>query len=136
MWMKKEKIISLGRPDFIAMCDALIFWNKIELFLKKGKIYSPLRGSYEKEMKQFNTNVDKFYEAGKKCFLKDGKKLGGFETAYIHTLKFYMKDIVAITYKRHGCGVGVFTMQGVRYYFCLTVYYSLIILLTSFLFVF
>ena len=64
-------------------------------------------------MKEFQNNFDIFYEAGKKSFLKDGKKEGGLETAYIHTLKYYMIDIIKITYERHQVGVGIFTMQGV-----------------------
>ena len=110
-WMKEEKLISIGRPDFVAMCDALILWTDIEFFLKRGRIHN--LPAYEEHMKKFNKNVDKFYEAGTKCFLNDGKKLGGNESAYLHTLKFYMKDIVQITWDRHSCGPGIFTMQGV-----------------------
>ena len=102
----------MGCPDFVAMCDALILWTDIELFLKKGRIYT-LPETYEEETKQFNKNVDKFFDAGKLCFLKDGKKENGNEIAYLHTLKYYMKDIVQITWDQHSCGVGVFTMQGV-----------------------
>ena len=52
-----------------------------------------------------------------KLFLKKGSKVGGEEIAYIHTLKYYIPDIVDITYLRHRAGVGVFTMQGVSFNF-------------------
>ena len=61
--------------------------------------------------------MDVFYQCGVKSFLKKGKKVGGEETAYIHTLKYYIPDIVDITYFRHRAGVRVFTMQGVSFNF-------------------
>jgi len=114
-WMLKEKIISTGRPDFVALCKALTVWTDIEQFLKIGKIYA--HEYYQEQMKEFKKNVDIFYECGAKSFLKKGKKAGGEETAYVHTLKYYMPDIMEITYLRHLSGVGIFTMQGVRFNF-------------------
>ena len=115
-WMLKEKIVSIGRPDFIALCKGLTVWTDIEQFLKIGKIYS--HDLYQVKIKEFKKNVDIFYQCGAKSFLKKGKKIGGEETAYIHTLKYYIPDIVDITYLRHRGGVGVFTMQGVSFNFC------------------
>ena len=114
-WMLKEKIISTGRPDFVALCNALIVWTDIEQFLKIGRIFS--HELYKVKVKEFKKNVDVFYQCGVKSFLKKGKKVGGEETAYIHTLKYYIPDIVDITYFRHQAGVGVFTMQGVSFNF-------------------
>ena len=48
--MKQVKLILLNRPDFVAMCDALILWTDIELFLKKERIYT-LPETYVKEIK-------------------------------------------------------------------------------------
>ena len=63
--------------------------DRYRIISKKGRIYT-LSKTYEEEMKQFNKNVDKFFDAGKLCFLKDGEKEGENETVYLHTLKFYI----------------------------------------------
>jgi len=63
-WLLKEKIISIGRPDFIALCKALTVWTDIEQFLKIGKVYS--HELYQIKMKEFKKNVDVFYQCGAK----------------------------------------------------------------------
>ena len=40
------------------------------------------------------------------------KEEGDCETFYLHTIRFYMPDIVDDTWKKYYFGVGVFTMQG------------------------
>ena len=42
------------------------------------------------------------------------RKVGDAETFYMHALRFYMPEIADETWKRHGLGVGIFTMQGVE----------------------
>ena len=86
-WMLKEKIIFIARPDFVALCKALIVWTDIEQFLKIGKTFS--HNLYQEKMKEFQNNVDIFYEAGKKSILRDGKRRQTRDCLHTHTKILY-----------------------------------------------
>ena len=110
-WMQDEELLDDGNPEYNGICEALKLWTGIEQTLKIGKVYCTEK-SYIKRMDEFQDVVDSFWEHGKKSFLNRGRLKGFYETSYLHTLKCYMSKLIKITWERHCCGVGVFTLQG------------------------
>ena len=102
------------------LIEALKLWIKISTFIKRDKIYSNKYDEllkkekiqlYVNDMDKFNDWVEKFYSYGNNTFMKLVKN-GDSETFYLHTLRFYMPDIIRDTWELHGVGVGIFSMQG------------------------
>ena len=70
---------------------------------------------YVKEMNDFDKNVVEFYKHGKEYFLiNKNRKIGGNETAYMHTLRLYMPILARRVLKDLKVGPGVFNTQGVE----------------------
>ena len=91
------------------MLEALKLWLSIYEFVLKAKVDN----SYLDEVATFEKNVKQLYDCGcKSFFLGDDGTKGQMETAYMHILRFHIARFARITFKRHGLGVGVFTLQG------------------------
>ena len=70
---------------------------------------------YKKDMKQFEKDMIEIYEHGKHLFLKYcNGKIGGGETAYMHTLQFYVPTLAACARDKLKVSLGVFNKQGVE----------------------
>ena len=61
---------------------------------------------------KFKSDVKLFYTVGSRTFLSRRGTEGEDETFYMHCLRYYLPGIVDTTFERHGCGVGIFNMQG------------------------
>ena len=98
-------------PTVKSICNVLLLWEKITPFLVITTIEN--NDAYKQKMLEFEKNVKKLYKEGKLTILtKNPLKEGDSETFYLHCLRFYIPQIVKITYKKHNLGVGIFTMQG------------------------
>ena len=86
----------------------LKLWPDLYKFLVKAKVDD----NYLDEVEVFEKNAELFYEAGKKSFLSNRTDIGGKETTYIHVLRFVTGKLARLTFKCHGVGVGVSTLQG------------------------
>ena len=70
---------------------------------------------YKEEIKQFEKDAIEFYKHGQDCFLKDHHgNLGGGETAYMHTLRFYVPRLAQRAWDKLHLGIGIFNTQGVE----------------------
>ena len=115
----KENLILTGHTKCIL--ESLILWTKISNFLRTTTIYDKNNDSdnvqkekikqYEIDMKLYSKWVARFYELGLVTFMTKSNK-GDEETFYLHTLRYYMPDIIEDTWKKYKLGVGIFTMQG------------------------
>ena len=66
-------------------------------------------------MLDFESNVKKIYEEGKLTILtRNPLKVGNNKTFYLHCLRFYVPQIMKITYEEQILGVGIFTIQGLQ----------------------
>ena len=88
------------------LCGGLLVLPKITKFLSMARIQNA--SLFEKILKDFKENVEKFFECGKMTYLKNLED----ESFYFHCLRYYVPSIAEITYKRHKVGIGIFTMQG------------------------
>ena len=90
---------------------SLLLWVQIFKFL--GITVVRNSDTYNNEVNKFEANLKEFYDRGSRTFLStEGTTNGNEETFYSHTLRFYMMDIVKVTFERHKVGVGIFNMQG------------------------
>ena len=81
-------------------------------FVSISVIETSKREQYISAMAKNNDNVKEFYQVGATSFLTGGTQTGNQETFYMHVMRFYIPEIVKITYDRHRLGVGIFNMQG------------------------
>ena len=112
-WVEKEKLVSEQDPEWKPMCKALRLWAKCYEFLVKAKVEDD--EDYEAQIKQYEKNMVELYKCGSETFFKsvNGTPAMG-ETVYFHMLLCQVPKWARITYKRHGVGVGVFTLQGIE----------------------
>ena len=96
----------------LSIIQGLNKWAEIFKFLAITHLGTMTENEYLIEMTKFKANLVEFYEIGGKSFLLDLHGNKSHETFYMHTLRFYLPRICDITYKRHGVGLGIFTMQG------------------------
>ena len=70
---------------------------------------------YPRRIEQFEEEVNKFYECGRKSFLigKKGNELEQ-ETTYIHILRYQISQHAKETYECHGLAIGIFTLEAVE----------------------
>ena len=104
-WLTKQ-FERVGRVDDI--CECLILWEKISEFMNITDVNDSEK--YLRQMRQNEENVKTYYQRGG-FFLTD-KSSGDDETFYMHVMRYYVPHIAKLTFERHKCGVGVFTMQG------------------------
>ena len=109
-WMQEQKLLDDTNKEYHSICEGLKLWTRIEHILKISRISS--EDNYRVLLEEFPQLVNEFWEHGKKSFLNSGTNNGFHETAYLHTLRYYMVDIMQTTFQRHNCGVGIFTLQG------------------------
>ena len=119
-------IIAFINDEFVesenntCIMKSLELWKQIATFLKRTTIYNktdPLHvqvmkiDSYKKDMLKYKKLVKQFYAYGTNTFMTR-KNDGDSETFYLHTLRYYMYDIIVDTWNTYKLGVGIFTMQG------------------------
>ena len=102
------------------LSSGLYLWENISCFIHKSLIWNKMdteevfrekKMQYEDDIVEFKNNVMLFYKYGAQSFLTK-KSVGDCETFYMHTLRFYIPDIVDDTWERFQVGIGIFTMQG------------------------
>ena len=95
------------------MTVTLKLWIKIHGFVTKAKIEAG--DDYEEEIKQFEALVNQFYEYGRTTFLTSkAGAISSIETSYMHILRCNLATLAKVTFRRHGVGIGVFTLQGYK----------------------
>ena len=122
-WMIENKIAPNNNLEFSSLCTALKHWTRAEHFLRiavvetndnrtvTSNIYA---SEYERLIPQFIADVTAIFDAGKHSFMKSkkGKVEGVGETAYLHTLRFYIPNMLKRMWEEHRLPFGIFTMQG------------------------
>ena len=119
-------IIAFINDEFVesenntCIMKSLNLWKQIATFLKKTTIYNKTDpqhikdmkiNSYKNDMLKYKKLVKQFYAHGTST-LMTRKNDGDSETFYLHTLRYYMYDIIVDTWNKYELGVGIFTMQG------------------------
>ena len=61
---------------------------------------------YKIQLIKFKKDLKGFYKFGKNTYLSDD------ETFYCHCFRYYLPQLVDITFERHKLGLGIFSMQG------------------------
>ena len=99
--------------ESIALARGLELWHHIEAHLKRAEVEKKDVDGFPNVLKQFEKNIDQFYDCGTETYLS-GKwvNVGDDETYYLHALKFYIPVHARDVWRLHKCGIGVFTMQG------------------------
>ena len=113
-----QSIVSFLESNFVQtneiedMKKSLLLW--VEIFKFLGMTVVQNGDTYKNEqVNKFEDNLKEFYDCGSRTFLSSqGTTNGNEETFYSHALRFYMMDIVNVTFERHKVGVGIFNMQG------------------------
>ena len=102
-YMKENFVETLYCNNLI---EALKLWITISTFIKRAKIYSNKDDEvlkkekiqlYVNDMDKFNDWVERFYSYGNNTFMISVKN-GDSEPFYLHTLRFYMPDIIRDTW--------------------------------------
>ena len=109
----QDTLVSTQEVEDIIKC--LTLWSKIFKFLGISYLSTDARRQryLSEDIVKFNNNIKEFYDAGSRTFLsKKGSSSGTEETFYLHALRYYMPEIVKVTFERHQVGVGIFSMQG------------------------
>ena len=112
-----DKIIKFMEDTFertetmINLCKVMELWSDITPFLVITKIKNA--EVYEDDMNTFDDLVKNFYKFGANTILtRNQAHPGDDETFYLHVLRFYIPHIARETWKDHGLGVGIYSMQG------------------------
>ena len=101
----KGRDIHKETKSFIGILE---LFQKIVAFTKQTIIEDGKEDEYKTKMKQFKTDVKKFYNLGRYILFNDG----GNETMYAHCLRFYMPTYAKEVLELHNAPLGVFSMQG------------------------
>ena len=99
--------------EAVDIVEYLTLWASLTKFMVITDVGDKVgdKSVYCIKMKLFTQNVKKFYKVGACTFLSKNY-VGDQENLYSHVLRFYIPQFADITFKRHGMGVGIFTMQG------------------------
>ena len=100
----------IPNPKILDICHALTLWFDIFKFL--SVTYVEDDDTYLGMIEKYENNCKDFYQVGARTFLSLPGRPGSQETFYTHTLRYYVPTIARTTFKRHGTGIGIFTMQG------------------------
>ena len=68
----------------------------------------------EMVISEYISQVEELYSLGLKSFMSESNQ-GDRKTFCLHSLWWYFPEIMKLTYKRHGVGIGVYTMEGFEY---------------------
>ena len=107
--MKENFIVTDNIKDIL---EGLSLWVSIFKFLAISHLCEWSEREYLIMIENFEENLIKFYDVGSRTFISKDRKVGCDETFYLHTLRYYIPRVVCITYERHHCGIGIFSMQG------------------------
>ena len=115
-WIEETPLLmTKDNHEWEGIIGALQTFKKLHDFMAKTVIKDEEVVQYNKTMKDFEKDVIEFYEHGKQLFLKDHHpKIGGSETACMHTLCFYVPKMTAHAWKELHVGLGIFNTQGVE----------------------
>ena len=108
-FMEENLILNDNIKDII---EGLSLWVSIFKFLAISHLREWSEREYVNKIEIFEENLMKFYDVGSRTFLSKDGKVGCDETFYLHTLRYYIPQVVRTTYERHHCGIGIFSMQG------------------------
>ena len=99
--------------EAVDIVEYLTLWASLTKFMVITDVGDKVgdKSVYCIKVKLFTQNVKKFYKVGARTFLSKNY-VGDQENLYSHVLRFYIPQFADITFKRHGMGVGIFTMQG------------------------
>ena len=111
-WFREKSDIDVSASvQWHNFLTAISIWPSINRFLIEQRAGS----DYPRRIEQFEEEVNKFYECGRKSFLigKKGNELEQ-ETTYIHILRYQISQQAKETYERHGLAIGIFTLKAVK----------------------
>ena len=101
----KGRDIHRETKSFIGILE---LFPKIVAFTKQTIIEDGKIDEYKTTMKQFKTDIKKFYDLGRYILFDNG----GNKTMYAHCLRFYMPAYAKEVLELHNAPLGVFSMQG------------------------
>ena len=104
-----------GDEEWEGMIGALRIYKKLHDFMAKTIIKDEDKEKHQQEIYQFEKDVIEFYKHGQDSFLKDHhSNLGGGETTYMHTFRFYVPRLAQRAWDELHVGIGIFNTQGVE----------------------